>query len=82
MSTAIFAAAIANKNAADIAVAITPPIPFQAVKCCCAKALIGAMMRTSATTMVAWPSEKKKPTASGRRPSCISLRVMLSIAAI
>ena len=34
------------------------------------------------TTIVAWPREKKNPTASGRRPSCISLRVMLSIAAM
>ena len=34
----------------------------------------------SATTIVEWPSEKKKPTATGRLPSCISLRVTLSIA--
>ncbi len=73
---------MANKNPADNAVATTPPISFQAAKCCCAAALIGAMIRTSATTTVAWPSEKKDPTASARRPSCINLRVMLSIAAI
>jgi hypothetical protein len=33
-------------------------------------------------TMVEWPREKKKPTATGRLPCCISLRVTLSIAAM
>ena len=36
----------------------------------------------SAKTIVEWPSEKKKPTLSGRWPSAISLRVVLSIAAM
>ena len=36
----------------------------------------------STKTIVEWPSEKKKPTPSGRRPSAISLRVVLSIAAM
>ena len=36
----------------------------------------------SANTIVEWPSEKKKPTLSGRWPSAISLRVVLSIAAM
>ena len=31
-------------------------------------------------TIVEWPSEKNKPTATGRFPSCISLRVTLSMA--
>ena len=34
------------------------------------------------TTTVECPSEKKKPTATGRLLSCISLRVTLSIAAM
>ena len=34
----------------------------------------------SRKTIVEWPSEKKKPTPSGRWPSLISLRVVLSIA--
>ena len=34
----------------------------------------------SRKTTVEWPSEKKKPTLSGRWPSLISLRVVLSIA--
>ena len=36
----------------------------------------------STKTTVEWPSEKKKPTLSGRLPSAISLRVVLSIAAM
>jgi len=36
----------------------------------------------SANTTVEWPSEKKNPTASGRCPSLISLRVVLSMAAM
>jgi len=31
-------------------------------------------------TTVEWPSEKKNPTLSGRLPSAISLRVVLSMA--
>ena len=34
----------------------------------------------SRKTIVEWPSEKKKPTLTGRWPSVISLRVVLSIA--
>ena len=33
-------------------------------------------------TIVEWPSEKKKPTATGRLFSCISFRVTLSMAAM
>ncbi len=36
----------------------------------------------STKTTVEWPSEKKKPTPSGRWPSGISLRVVLSMAAM
>ena len=41
-----------------------------------------AMTTDSATTTVEWPSEKKSPTATGRCPSDISLRVVLSMAAM
>ena len=34
----------------------------------------------SANTIVEWPSENQKPTLSGRLPSDISFRVVLSIA--
>ena len=33
-------------------------------------------------TTVEWPSEKKKPTLSGRWPSAMNLRVVLSMAAM
>ena len=42
----------------------------------------GDAARASANTIVEWPSEKKKPTLSGRWPSVMSLRVVLSIAAM
>ena len=42
--------------------------------------LIAAIAIVKATTTVEWPSEKKNPTPMGRRPSCINLRVTLSIA--
>lgn len=38
--------------------------------------------KARAKTMLEWPSENQKPTDSGRLPSCISLRVVLSIAAM
>ena len=41
-----------------------------------------ASSTASTSTTVEWPSEKKKPTLSGRPPSAISLRVVLSIAAM
>ena len=36
--------------------------------------------KASRKTIVEWPSEKKNPTLSGRWPSAISFRVVLSIA--
>ena len=36
----------------------------------------------SPNTTLEWPSEKKNPTLSGRLPSAMSLRVVLSIAAM
>jgi hypothetical protein len=41
-----------------------------------------AMATVSATTIVEWPSEKNNPIPTGRRPSWMSLRVTLSIAAM
>ena len=41
-----------------------------------------AIPTVSATTTVEWPSEKKKPTPTGRFLSCMSFRVTLSIAEI
>ena len=38
--------------------------------------------RTARTRSLEWPRENQKPTDSGRLPSAISLRVVLSIAAM
>ena len=43
---------------------------------------VSATASEASTTTVECPSAKKKPTATGRFPSCINLRVTLSIAAI
>jgi len=37
------------------------------------------MPTPTAITMVAWPNEKKNPPLSGRFPSAMSLRVVLSM---
>ena len=67
-------------------------MPIQPVASCRAEpsfatwplsALIPIAKRKARTkTIVEWPRAKKKPTLSGRLPSCISLRVVLSIAAM
>ncbi len=41
-----------------------------------------AMSEAIATTIVEWPSANQKPTDTGRLPSAISLRVVLSMAAM
>ena len=66
------------------------PVPIQFVRLCspeplCAtwpfSALIPSANRNaSPNTIVECPSENQKPTLSGRLPSDISLRVVLSIA--
>ena len=77
---------IRSRKAPDTVGPITP------VACCSAEPSLSSALlspRTpnttstpSANTTVEWPSEKKKPTLSGRWPSAISLRVVLSIAAM
>ena len=44
--------------------------------------VLPAIATDASTTTVEWPSEKNRPTVTGRFFSCISLRVTLSIAAI
>jgi len=49
----------------------------------CDNALAVSAMLTEAMAMIVeWPIANQKPTATGRLPSCISLRVTLSIAAM
>ena len=44
--------------------------------------VVPAIAADASTTTVERPSEKNRPIATGRPPSCISLRVTLSIAAM
>ena len=66
----------------DTNVPITPPTSINPGKRCCRRLSVRAMISEAANTTVEWPSEKKRPTVIGRLPSCINLRVMLSIAAM
>ncbi len=78
----MFIAAMASRNSADTSVPISPPTLWNAANRPLNAVAVAAMATEASTTTVEWPSEKKKPTAAGRLPSCISLRVTLSIAAI
>ena len=67
-------------------------VPIRPAVCCRAEASFStwparartpkASSRQSANTTLEWPRENQKPTDSGRLPSAISLRVVLSIAAM
>ena len=78
----MFIAAIRNRNRAEAEVETMPPIPLQASKRVCSAAAVAATAAATSRTTVECPMAKKKPTETGRPPSCISLRVTLSIAAI
>ena len=62
-------------------VLIVPPMPFSRSKL---SSIVVALATRPATTItrVDCPIAKKKPTATGRPPACISLRVTLSIVAM
>ncbi len=60
---------------------ITPPTAFSASTFCSAPAVM-ATSTEAAKTMLEWPMAKNRPTLTGRWPSCISLRVTLSMAAM
>ena len=74
--------AISNRKAAETEVPITPPMLANPSSRSRNAAAVTATPIEASTTTVEWPSEKKSPTASGRLPSCISLRVTLSMAAM
>ena len=78
----MLAIAMANRNNADTKVPTMPPKLLNASKRPCNSVVATAIATVSATTIVEWPSEKNRPTPTGRRPSCINLRVTLSIAAM
>ncbi len=75
-------AASRKRKAAEALVLITPPTDFRPSKRDAtweaAKPTATDMIKTTAE----WPSEKARPTPTGRRPCCISLRVELSMAAM
>ncbi|HLI21512.1 MAG TPA: hypothetical protein VKV32_10370 [Stellaceae bacterium] len=54
----------------------------KAAKRVCNSVAASATPAEASATTEAWPSEKYSPTPTGRYPSCISLRVTLSIAAM
>ena len=74
--------AMANRNVADTSVPTTLPIVLKFSNLDWSAVAVTAIAIESRTTIVEWPREKKKPAATGRFPSCISLRVTLSMAAI
>ena len=78
----MFAAATAKRNSADTSVPIVPPTSLKDSKRPSSAVVATAMAADAITTTVEWPSEKNKPTPSGRLPSCISFRVTLSMAAM
>ena len=73
--------AMRNRKSAETDVPINPPSDLRKSKLLTATAAI-AMKTVNSTTIVEWPNEKKKPTATGPLFSCMSLRVTLSMADI
>ena len=80
--TARLIPATKNKKTAEIDVPMTSPVCCKPGRCVLTAPAPIAIATLRATTMLEWPSEKYKPTATGRWPSCISFRVTLSIAEI
>ena len=72
---------ISSRKTADTLVPISPPISRK-LGMSLMNPAERAITTERATTTVEWPSEKKRPTPTGRWPSCISFRVVLSMAAM
>ena len=75
-------AAMMSRKAADTEVPITPPMAWKSSSSSLKVAAVAATAMVASTTTVEWPSEKNRPAATGRLPSCMSLRVTLSMAAM
>ena len=73
---------MANRNNADTLVPTTLPISSSRPKDPASAVAVPATPAAARITIVEWPMAKNKPAPIGRLPSCISLRVVLSIAAI
>src|SRR6185437_16144464 len=82
-STIRFSTAIRYRNAAETTVPMVPPVLWKAesgLTTAPNTARAATVMPTpTATITVEWPKEKKNPVPSGRFPSAISLRVVLSM---
>ena len=74
--------AIRYRKVAETEVPMRPPAFFRAGMAPETTVAAIAMATVKPITMVEWPREKKKPTATGRLFSCMSLRVTLSMAEI
>ncbi|MDQ1232018.1 hypothetical protein QE379_003444 [Sphingomonas sp. SORGH_AS 879] len=73
--------AMANRKLAETMVAMVPPLCPNASKSASVLAA-SATVVAAISTMAEWPIANHRPTAMGRWPSCISLRVTLSMAAM
>ena len=58
---------------------MTLPIDLNSWKRPCSAKAVAAIAATASAMDSEWPSEKNKPTETGRLPSCISLRTTLSM---
>ena len=72
---------ITSRNVAETVVPTRLPISWNVGMSLISPAEI-AMRTVRPTTIDECPSEKKRPTPTGRWPSCMSFRVVLSIAAM
>ena len=83
-STIRFSSAIRYRNPAETSVPAIPPAvskaEFGLTTAPNTARAATTMPAPTAITTLAWPREKKNPEASGRWPSAISLRVVLSMA--
>lgn len=71
-----------RRKPAETAVPMVPPTALKPSKRERSASAEIAMPSVARITMVEWPSEKNRPTEKGRLPSCISLCVTVSIAAM
>ncbi len=74
--------AIASRKNADAPVPMRLPIALKFSKRPCSAKAVVAIAPTASAIDSEWPSEKNKPTETGRLPSCISLRTTLSMVAM
>ncbi len=75
-------AAMASRKNAEAPVPMMLPIDLKCSKRPCSANAVAAITATTRMTTSEWPSEKNRPTETGRLPSCISLRTTLSMAAM